>query len=459
MPRLVAWNLLRSGRATPLRRVEAAAAHAGLDDRDRALLRQLVATEVRRRGTLRAMVSALSPRKPSPEIATFLHLGLVQLFFLSKIPPYAAIAETSRASGRVLGQSKSRRVRELLKLASSAGREGHCGDARRDLVASPWHFESPLFRDPKTHPFLWAEDALSMPAGLVKRWAKRHGQTRAFALARRFLSEDEQCLRVVRGTREELLQRLEQDGISARPGAHERALRVPASAMRQVLDTAAFREGSLTVQGETAQRAAELLEARPGERLLDLCAAPGAKTMLLAGGGAQVLALDKSASRLRPLLDDLGRLAPEGKVVAAASDGVRALGPDTLFDGILIDAPCSNTGVLGRRPEARWRFGPSARKELVSLQTELLEQASGHVRAGGRLVWSTCSLRTRRKRPTGARILDRAPRLEAGGRAGGSARSDRASGRAAQRRGSRPAVPATEVTRLACDGRRVRFSS
>ena len=392
MPRLVAWNLLRSGRATPLRRVEAAAAHAGLDERDRALLRQLVATEVRRRGSLRAMVSALSPRKPSPEIATFLHLGLVQLFFLSKVPPYAAIAETSRASGRVLGQSKSRRVRELLKLASRAGREGHSGDPRRDLVESPWHFEFPLFRDPETHPYLWAEDALSMPAGLVKRWAKRHGQTRAFALARRFLNEDEPCLRVVRGERGELLKELEQEGIVARPGAHPRSLRVPANAMRQVLATTAFREGQLTVQGETAQRAAEMLEARPDERLLDLCAAPGAKTLLLAGSGALVLALDRNAWRLRPLLDDLGRVAPAGKVVAAASDGVRALAPDTSFDGILIDAPCSNTGVLDRRPEARWRFGPSSREELVRLQGVLLEEASGHVRAGGRLVWSTCSL-------------------------------------------------------------------
>jgi 16S rRNA (cytosine967-C5)-methyltransferase len=159
-----------------------------------------------------------------------------------------------------------------------------------------------------------------------------------------------------------------------------------------VLASAAFAEGRLTVQGETAVRAAEALQARAGEELLDLCSAPGGKSAVLAATGARVIALDKSARRQALLLQGLERLRPAGEVRALACLGTQALAPSASFDGVLVDAPCSNTGVLGRRPEARWRWGPATRTALTEVQTELFEAGARRVRPGGRLVWSTCSL-------------------------------------------------------------------
>jgi 16S rRNA (cytosine967-C5)-methyltransferase len=149
----------------------------------------------------------------------------------------------------------------------------------------------------------------------------------------------------------------------------------------------------LTIQGETALRAAELLGARPGEWLLDLAAAPGGKSAALALRGAKVLAVDKNPRRLAAMPSALERMGVADRVQPLASDGLAALAPDAApFDGALVDAPCSNTGVLAARPGARWRFGPGSLAQLVELQGDLLDQAARLVGPKGRLVFSTCSL-------------------------------------------------------------------
>jgi 16S rRNA (cytosine967-C5)-methyltransferase len=157
------------------------------------------------------------------------------------------------------------------------------------------------------------------------------------------------------------------------------------------LRSASFARGEITVQGETALRAAELVEARAGERVLDLCAAPGGKTAVLAESGAAVVATDASAERLARLSATLERLSLGDRVEILPIDALDGaeLSP---FDAVLVDAPCSNTGVLAQRPEARWRFGPPSQHALAAVQVELLAHGARHVRPGGRLVYSTCSI-------------------------------------------------------------------
>ena len=164
-------------------------------------------------------------------------------------------------------------------------------------------------------------------------------------------------------------------------------LLAPSSATGALVASAAFQEGRVTIQGETALRAAELLCVQPGERVLDLCAAPGGKTAALARAGGDVLALDRNATRLAPMATHLSRLGVTAR--AAACDGVAGLRPDAAFDAALVDAPCSNTGVLAARPGARWRFGPAARADLEALQARLLEEAAAHA---PRVVYSVCSI-------------------------------------------------------------------
>jgi len=388
--RTAAWEVLRSTSSTPMREIERVATRRGLDARDTGLLRAIVGTEIRRRGTLRAIVEAFVPRKPKPDLIAHLHVGLVQLLFHDRIPDHAAVSETSEAVGSTLGSSKVPFVHGVLRSVIRARREGASDDPRRALAGRPLHFDREVFHDPVKHPLLWAEDALSIPAALMKRWTRRYRATEAARLARFFLSEPPLVLRSV-DARERVLAELAAAGIEARAGGHAATIVCPADQTGPVTSCAAFREGRVTIQGATAALAAELVEARPGEEVLDLCAAPGGKTAVLAGSGAHVTAVDDDEARLARARDTCARLGVLERVELVVSDGTRELG-DRRFDAVLVDAPCTNTGVLGARPEARWRFGPSSLRSVVELQRRLLEEGAACVRPGGRLVWSTCSL-------------------------------------------------------------------
>ncbi len=391
MIRHAAWACLRSGSEKPLRTVDRQARELGLDDRDRALLRRIVGDEVRRRGTLRALVRTFARGKPKPDLVAHLHVGLVQLLFLDKVPDHAAVSETLRAVHDTLGPSKVKYANAVLREVARARREGLSGDSRRDLFDRDLHFDRDVFHAADEHPLLWAEDVLSLPAALMRRWTNRYGREEAERLARLALAEPALSVRVVRGAREELAAELDDAGVPSSAGVDPSILLCPSDAGAALVASAAFREGRVTVQGQTAMRAARLVEPREGELLLDLCAAPGGKAAVLAEPGARVLACDVEAHKLTRLRGTLERLRPAGRVWTIASDGAR---PATAapFDGVLVDAPCSNTGVLAARPSARWRYGPQTQGSLAELQERLLASAAALVRPGGRLVWSTCSL-------------------------------------------------------------------
>jgi len=393
MARLTAWSLLRSGTDTPLREVDAFAAQGGLDERDTALVRRLIGTEIRRRGTLRALARRFATGKLDADLAAHVHLGLVQLLFLDRVPDHAAIAETCGAVDRTLGRGKVHKANAILRAVQRARRAGTSGDPRRDLPGREVFFEEPVFRDPAEHPYLWAEDALSVPASLVKRWTQRHGRERAERLARWFLAEPPLSVRCVGSDPEAARAELAELGFDPAPGWREGSLRLAVEATGALVHSEPFLAGRLSVQGESARAAARLLDAREGERVLELCAAPGGKTAVLAEGGARVLAGDASPRRLRTARATLERLRVLERVQLVAMREARALNDsDAWFDAALVDAPCTNTGVLGVRPEARWRFGPASLRALVRLQAELVEAAAARVRPGGRLVVSVCSL-------------------------------------------------------------------
>lgn len=189
---------------------------------------------------------------------------------------------------------------------------------------------------------------------------------------------------------------------------------VPSSA--HVIDTPAFRRGAIFIQDTTAHAAALAVVARPGERVLDLCAAPGGKAVTLAMAmedRGRVVACDVSRERLARVNENarrLGLTCIEPRVITA---GAIELGNE-VFDAALVDVPCSNTGVIARRPEARLRFATERLQSLVATQHELLRQAARHVRPGGRLVYSTCSVEPEENEAVVAQFLreDAAWRLD-----------------------------------------------
>ncbi|MCA9046101.1 MAG: methyltransferase domain-containing protein, partial [Planctomycetaceae bacterium] len=155
-----------------------------------------------------------------------------------------------------------------------------------------------------------------------------------------------------------------------------------------------FAEGWFSVQDETAMQVVDRLSPKPGERILDLCAAPGGKTMHIAErmqDNGTVVACDVVPERLALVKQSAMRLGLKCvETVVIGREGQKI--PNGPYDAILVDVPCSNTGVLGKRPEVRWRLTPESLHELVALQHQLLLKATELVRPGGRILYSTCSI-------------------------------------------------------------------
>lgn len=165
------------------------------------------------------------------------------------------------------------------------------------------------------------------------------------------------------------------------------SLRIPARA--QVSELPGFADGQWWVQDAAAALAAKALNTKPGERVLDLCAAPGGKTMQLAATGAQVTALDMSRPRLKRVHENLERTGLTAEVVA---DDALHYAPEQLFDAILLDAPCSATGTIRRHPDLPFVRDPATLKDVFALQTAMLDHALTMLAPQGRLVFCTCSL-------------------------------------------------------------------
>ena len=173
-------------------------------------------------------------------------------------------------------------------------------------------------------------------------------------------------------------------GATVLPGG---SLRLPPGA--QVSALPGYAEGAWWVQDAGAAIAARALNAKSGERVLDLCAAPGGKTMQLAAAGAQVTALDVSKARMTRVAENLTRTGLQAELVVADA---LTWQPDHPFDAVLLDAPCSATGTLRRHPDLGYARDGTGIADLVALQAKLLDKAASFVRSGGRLVYCTCSL-------------------------------------------------------------------
>ncbi|MCA9017741.1 MAG: RsmB/NOP family class I SAM-dependent RNA methyltransferase, partial [Planctomycetaceae bacterium] len=183
----------------------------------------------------------------------------------------------------------------------------------------------------------------------------------------------------------------QQVGIQASPGIEPQSIRLDEFVPLESL--VGFDSGKFTIQDESAIAAGNLLNPQPGENVLDLCAAPGTKTTHLAElmfNRGTVIATDVSEDRLEKIEQNASRLGLTCIQTRLIHPQATTL-PEGAFDAILVDAPCSNSGVLGKRPEARWRIDDAALRELTEIQRHLLRLALDHLKPSGRLVYSTCS--------------------------------------------------------------------
>ena len=303
----------------------------------------------------------------SPLLLNLLRLGAYQLLYMDGVPAYAAISQTVSQVRRVSGQGGSGLANGVLR---SMGGEG----------GGMEHF--PLFQtDPLAHLVAWG----SHPSWLVRRWMERWTPEEVRSLVELNNAPPSLYLRPLRDSLTDARAMLSSAGLNAA----ELEEGVPCLRVEDGTDPALILE---IVPGVIQDPGAALVpvyaDVPPGVLVADLCAAPGGKTLALAGGGAYVLAADRSFVRLRALKDNLARVGGRVDLVVALAQAP----PLRMAPFVLLDVPCSGTGTLRRHPDARWRLTPDTLIRLVQIQEEILERDCELVPPGGHLVYSTCTL-------------------------------------------------------------------
>lgn len=397
-PRAVALSVLLSSQRTddPLDELIERQTVSIREPRDRSLVMELVYGVLRRQETidwrLGAVLSKPLPRLPVV-VQMILRLGAYQLLFLDRIPQSAAVNETvllAKSRAKKLGRDWSGLVNGVL----------------RNLIRVP----APSWPDSATHPGESLSVRYGVPVWLVERWLDRMGHEQAERACRATSTIPAVTLRVNDNqlNRDEFLERVRQAGVVARPTPIS-PVGVVLEKGQEVTSLPGFRTGEFYVEDEAAQLIPPLLDPKPGEVILDACAAPGGKTTHLAqriGDRGTIYAIDRKASRLDLLRQNCGRLGIQSilpivgdvrtptewsSLIAGGANLHEGL---PVFDRILVDAPCSGLGVLRRHPEAKYRKDSSAFTRHRQLQSEILAAVAPCLRPGGVLVYSTCSTET-----------------------------------------------------------------
>lgn len=347
------------------------------DERDHALLLELVTGTLRMQAALDYQIAARVTRpiaKLDAAVLRVLRVSAFQLLYLSKLPASAVIHDAVELTRRS-GKSSAAGLTNAVLRALARDRDRLQWPDRADLAAHLAVVHS--------HP-LW----------LVERWLRRHGAEAAEQWLRFNNAPAGMCLATNRSrtTRDQLAGRLAEAGVLTRPTSRSphgldvldgRALAAPA-----------FADGDFVVQDEASQLIAGLAEVRDGDRVLDLCASPGGKTVALAamvGPAGTVVAMDVRPHRVRLLTRTIERCGLTNvEVVHGPADQPLPFTAGE-FALVLVDAPCSGLGTVRRDPDIRWRRVEGDLPRFAAAQRDLLRRASGLVRRGGALLYSTCS--------------------------------------------------------------------
>lgn len=352
---------------------------AKLSSNDHGLATELVMGVLRWQGLLDrtlAVASSQKLEKLDGEVLIALRLGVYQLQFLSRVPARAAIFESVELVKAARKKSAASFVNAILRKVGGGARDAAS-------LPSPQAVPADAFAAIRnaSDPIALA-NAASHPEWLVKRWAGAYG----LAVAKQICLHDQNPPATsIHIYDDRSLAELAASGIQLAPGHLLSSARTVIAG--DVAGTPACRQGRIAIQDEASQLVA-LLVGR-GESILDCCAAPGGKTSLLAhrNPSSTVIAAELHPHRAR-LLHSLAH-APNIQVVAADARQLPFL---KAFDRILVDVPCSGTGTLARNPEIKWRLRIDDLSDLQSRQIAILNSALGRLAAGGRLVYSTCSL-------------------------------------------------------------------
>lgn len=351
------------------------------DVRDAALTTQIVYGTVRMQGALDWIVSQFSDRpveKIGLKALMCLRIALYQLFYLDRIPDYAAVNESVR----------------LAKTGRNPGVAAFVNAVLRKYIAGRDSLKFPAKED---DPAAYISTVHSHPRYLVERWINIFGIERTEEICRVNNIPAPLFVRTntLKISRDDLIKRLENEGVSTQTvDGSPLALRLDDYPAPAALPS--FRDGLFYVQDVSAMRAVYCLKPQQNEHVLDICAGPGGKTTFIAQQmqkHGSLVAVDSDPVKTVMIEQNLSRLGIPGvSVIRTDATKLYEEHPDWSFDRILVDVPCSNTGVLRRRVEARWRLTPEDFDRLAAIQMCLLDSAAKMLKKKGVLVYSTCSI-------------------------------------------------------------------
>lgn len=345
---------------------------AGLSGRDAAFVKELTYGTVDKQLTLDYIISRLSSvklKKLAPYVLCILRLGLYQLFFMDKVPESAAVNESVSLAGKYAGRSRGF-INAILR---NAAREGLKLPEGNDTGALSVRY--------------------SHPEPLVAFLKATFGEEKAISI----LEENNQTpplsvrVNTLKTTRKELLFRLASEGVTAKEGSVCDSFIIIEGGGIQTLSS--YKEGLFTIQDQSAGLAALVLSPEPDDLVLDLCAAPGGKTTHLAElmeNRGEIIAYDLYDHRLASVNKTAERLGIS--IIKTKAADARTIETDEAPDKILIDAPCSGLGVIRRRPDIKYKQNLTDFRELESIQMEILCHGADLLKAGGELVYSTCTI-------------------------------------------------------------------
>ncbi|HMB40488.1 MAG TPA: 16S rRNA (cytosine(967)-C(5))-methyltransferase RsmB [Balneolaceae bacterium] len=347
-----------------------------LEPRERSQVREYVQNILRRRSYLDFIIDEFSSIKVDemkPRLKNVLRLGLYELLFMGGTPDYATINESVELIKYTLGSKAGDLVNAILR------------NIQRDIKNLP----KPAFKD-RTK---LIATTFSHPEWMVKRWVKRFGEREAFQLMQANNQRPNYYVRVnnLRTKISNFKLRMEKLDIEFEesewlPGYFK------VDSVAPFISKGLLKKGICLVQDIAAGFAPTILEPMPGETIYDLCAAPGTKSIVMSDmmeATGSITAVDVNPNRLELLAQSAMDYHAEN--IRIRQDDVRELNLK-LADGVLLDAPCTGTGVLSKRADLRWKRTEEELENSIKLQEELLDEAANHVTRGGRLVYSTCSI-------------------------------------------------------------------
>ncbi len=364
----------------------------------------LVFGTMRNRWAVDAVIGTFSGRpveRIESKLLNIIRVGTYELVYSPATEEYAIVSEAVENAKALTGNRKAGFVNAVLRRITShiTSREIQLSraDVKRTLVqtlSTGCEFDAKFLPDGQTCPADYLSTVFSLPRWLVAGWLDEFGpeltQQICFASNRRpsiYLRPN-----TLKTTAQELANKLAGEKVDLEI---VEGTTIKLKSPKAIRNLPGFAEGLFVVQDITASKAVKMLNPQRNWKILDLCAAPGTKTTQLAeatGDSAKIIATDIDSQRLEMVQENTARLGINSVTIVAYTNLQSIAAENVPFDAVLLDVPCSNTGVLAKRIEARYRVNPKAIEELAKIQRELLNTAAAMVRPQGKICYSTCSI-------------------------------------------------------------------